>query len=182
MGKRSDFALKPRGFYPTPIEAVVPLVAHLRADGAEYWEPCAGDGRLITHLRALWPNGYCVRADDIKPMRGDVQRGDATTFSAPSRATMAITNPPWPTSGQRGNPTIQIIRNVAAQVPTWLLLPWNFYANAYMADVGIPCAKIIPIGRVSWEGNGVAGKDDSSWSLWDMNHKGMPVLHRRVKV
>tara|TARA_R110000737_G_scaffold320531_2_gene332107 strand:+ start:153 stop:734 length:582 start_codon:yes stop_codon:yes gene_type:complete len=180
MGKRSNFALKPRGFYPTPIEALVPLVAHLPACGVEYWEPCAGDGRLITNLRTLWPNGYCARADDILPMRYDVQRGDAVTAIAPRRATMAITNPPWPMGGRKGGPTIQIIRNLAEQLPTWLLLPWNFYANAYMADIGVPCAKIVPIGRVSWEGNGIAGKDDSSWSLWDARHTGPTVLHRRV--
>jgi hypothetical protein len=42
MGKRSDFARVPRDFYPTPAEAVAPLVPHLRR-GCLYSEPCAGD-------------------------------------------------------------------------------------------------------------------------------------------
>ena len=43
MGKRSDFERKPRAFYPTPIEAVYPLLEHLEEDFL-FAEPCAGDG------------------------------------------------------------------------------------------------------------------------------------------
>ena len=32
MGKRSDFERKPRDFYPTPMEAVEPLLEHLPQD------------------------------------------------------------------------------------------------------------------------------------------------------
>ena len=43
MGKRSDFERKPRDFYPTPIEAVEPLVEHLPKT-FDFAEPCAGNG------------------------------------------------------------------------------------------------------------------------------------------
>ena len=46
MGKRSDFERKPRDFYPTPREAIEPLIPHLPETGL-FAEPCAGDGRLI---------------------------------------------------------------------------------------------------------------------------------------
>ena len=49
MGKRSDFERKPRDFYPTPIEAVYPLLEHLE-ENFLFAEPCAGDGALINHL------------------------------------------------------------------------------------------------------------------------------------
>ena len=49
MGKRSDFERKPRDFYPTPIEAVEPLLPHL-PEGFTFAEPCAGNGALIEHL------------------------------------------------------------------------------------------------------------------------------------
>ena len=42
MGKRSDFERVERDFYPTPIEAVMPLVPHLPKTGL-FAEPCAGD-------------------------------------------------------------------------------------------------------------------------------------------
>ena len=56
MGKRSDFERKPRDFYPTPIEAVYPLLPHL-PDGFSFAEPCAGDGALIEHLET---KGVCM--------------------------------------------------------------------------------------------------------------------------
>ena len=52
MGKRSDFERKPRDFYPTPIEAVEPLVEHLPKT-FDFAEPCAGDGTLVNHIENL---------------------------------------------------------------------------------------------------------------------------------
>ena len=52
MGKRSDFERKPRDFYPTPIEAVYPLLDHLEGN-VIFAEPCAGDRRLSDHLESL---------------------------------------------------------------------------------------------------------------------------------
>jgi len=39
MGKRSDFERIPRDYYPTPIEAVEPLIAHLPYEKFDYVEP-----------------------------------------------------------------------------------------------------------------------------------------------
>jgi hypothetical protein len=49
MGKRSSFDRVPRDFYPTPYEAVLPLLAHLPR--CTFNEPCAGNGALIRHLQ-----------------------------------------------------------------------------------------------------------------------------------
>jgi len=46
MGKRSSFKRVERDFYPTPREAVLPLLLHLEY-GTAFSEPCAGDGALI---------------------------------------------------------------------------------------------------------------------------------------
>ena len=48
MGKRSDFERKPRDFYPTPMEAVKPLIPHMPRKFT-FAEPCAGDGALCRH-------------------------------------------------------------------------------------------------------------------------------------
>ena len=52
MGKRSGFARRERDAYPTPIEAVLPLIPHLRGVRA-FAEPCAGDGELVRHLESF---------------------------------------------------------------------------------------------------------------------------------
>ena len=58
MGKQSRFELKDNYFYPTPFEAVLPLVYYLKP-GA-FIEPCAGDGRLIEHLEEF---GFHISKD-----------------------------------------------------------------------------------------------------------------------
>ena len=53
MGKRSDFERIPRDYYPTPYEAVLPLIPHLPQKPFSYAEPCAGDGALVNHIETL---------------------------------------------------------------------------------------------------------------------------------
>ena len=50
MAKRSTFERKANDFYPTPHEAVLPLLPHLAPDSV-YAEPCAGQGDLVKHLK-----------------------------------------------------------------------------------------------------------------------------------
>ena len=69
MGKRSEFERVPRDYYPTPYQAVLPLVAHL-PEWYTFTEPCAGDGRLIDHLEKH--GGKCTHAYDIEPQRDDI--------------------------------------------------------------------------------------------------------------
>ena len=49
MGRRSNFPRIPQDAYSTPAEAVAPLLPHLEP-GSRFFEPCAGEGRLIEHL------------------------------------------------------------------------------------------------------------------------------------
>ena len=75
MGKRSEFERVERDYYPTPIEAVLPLVPHLPKK-ALFAEPCAGDGRLIRHIEQLTNlKGYWMT--DIEPLCDSVGIGDA---------------------------------------------------------------------------------------------------------
>ena len=62
MGKRSDFDRAPRDFYPTPREAVLPLLPHL-GQRTLFSEPCAGDGALVDHLQAA--GHLCIFESDI---------------------------------------------------------------------------------------------------------------------
>lgn len=60
MGKRSSFERKPRDYYPTPVEAIMPLIPHLPLSDTGYWEPCAGDGAMIDVLNTHWYSGSCI--------------------------------------------------------------------------------------------------------------------------
>lgn len=52
-----------KDFYPTPFPAVGPLLPHLPTD-VRFWEPCAGDGRLIRWIRG---SGRIADGSDLFP-------------------------------------------------------------------------------------------------------------------
>ena len=74
MGKRSDFDRVERDFYPTPMKAVLPLLPHLKKY-SNFYEPCAGDGRLIDHLS--YYNHTCIEAWDIEPQEKWILQSNA---------------------------------------------------------------------------------------------------------
>ena len=109
MGKRSDFERAPRDFYPTPLEAVLPLLPHLMP-GTHFCEPCAGDGALVDHLKAR--GHQCVWESDVSPQRSMLE-ADALSLHYLSPV---ITNPPW--DRKILHPMISYFSD---QQPTWLL-------------------------------------------------------------
>ena len=95
MGKRSDFVRVERDFYPTPYEAIVPLLSHLK-EKTWFHEPCAGDGSLIEHLKKHGHKCHC--ASDIEPQAEGIFQQDALEWIKPEFEygdTCFITNPPW---------------------------------------------------------------------------------------
>lgn len=164
MSKRTpSLPQRPRGFWPTPFEAVPPLIPYL-PKVARYGEPCAGDGALITHLLNLWPGGHCGWASDLEPMGPGIHKLNALALDGSVRPDMWITNPPWPRGGQRGNPAKGIIRHLMGIAPVWALLPWDVGANDYFSDMVEFCSDIVPFGRVKWvpDSDG-KGKDNCAW-------------------
>ena len=157
MGKRSDFERKPRDYYPTPIEAVIPLVPHLPKKGL-FAEPCAGDGRLIRHIEELTNlHGYWMT--DIEPQADFVGDGDALTDKIVG-CDVCITNPPWDRKILH-----PMIENLSSQLPTWLLFDAD-WMHTKQASQYIPLIrKIVSVGRVKWFGN-TSGKDNCCWYLF----------------
>ena len=166
MGKRSDFERVPRDYYPTPIEAVKPLIPHLPQKG-NFAEPCAGDGRLIRHIEELSGMlGYWMT--DIEPMADHIGDGDATTDKIVG-CEVAITNPPW-------NRKIlhPIIENLSNQLPTWLLFDADWMHTKQAVPFLPRLKRVVSIGRVKWiEGSNSTGKDNCCWYLFD-KHNGIP--------
>lgn len=165
MGKRTVtlFERKARDYYPTPEKAVLPLLPHLPQHPFTFCEPCAGDGRLVRHIEKL-SSGKCSLAIDIDPQAMGVLQRNALLLTPKDvvGVDLLISNPPW------SIPLLHdMIRTFAELRPTWLLFytDWLFtkQANPFLPHL----RKVVAVGRVSWEENGVSGKDNAAWYLFD---------------
>jgi len=160
MGKRSTFERAPRDFYPTPLEAVKPLLRFLEPGGT-FVEPCAGDGALV---RALTDHGMiCKAAFDIEPQAIGINRQDAMTWNyTGSDLDYIITNPPWRRDVL--HPMIERFRNIA---PTWLLFDADWMHTKQAAPFMDYVFTIVSVGRVKWiPGSKMTGKDNCAWYLF----------------
>lgn len=176
MGKRSDFARVPRDFYPTPVEAVRPLLRHLR-HGDLFVEPCAGDGTLVRHLEAAGLS--CVHAADIEPRADWIQREDALADGFWPHCTESveyiITNPPW--SRDVLHPLIRLFSD---QAPTWLLFDADWVHTRQAAPFADRLRKVVSVGRVKWiPDSPFTGKDNCAWHLFDKPSTKPATLHLR---
>lgn len=164
MGKRSSFERKPRDFYPTPYQAVLPLLPHLK-ENTHYCEPCAGDGALIKHLSK---HGHlCVDAFDIEPKAECILQRDALLLGH-TCADYIITNPSW--DRKLLHPMIERFSSIR---PTWLLFDGNWLftkqANQYLKRLH----KVVVVGRIKWIPDSKhVGKDDCCWYLFDKEKEG----------
>jgi len=157
MGKRSDFERAPRDFYPTPAEAVYPLLPHIRAM-TMFLEPCAGNGALMDHLADA--GHVCWGAYDILPLRHDVEHGDALEKPIEvDDGCMIITNPPW------DRKTLHpIITKFSDAAPTWLLFDADWMHTRQSAPFMNRLRKVVSVGRVKWiPDSKMTGKDNCCW-------------------
>lgn len=164
MGKRSNFERNPRDFYPTPYEAVVPLLPFIPAC-TRFLEPCAGDGRLIKHIESA--GHRCVYACDIEPQADWIERRDVLL---PNQnlpwSEMIITNPPWKRNRDGTGPLHEMITRFRNHAPTWLLFDSDWMFTGQAKPFLKYCEKIVSVGRVSWMENGVSGMDNCAWYLF----------------
>jgi hypothetical protein len=181
MGKRSDFIRKPRDYYQTPLAAVKPLIPHLPANFT-FCEPCAGDGRLITHLEQL-TDCVCSAAYDIEPQTSDIDELDATELTEYdlADADLIITNPPWIRTKQSGYLLHTMIERFSDLRPTWLLFDADWIHTVQASElIRTRLCKIVSIGRVKWiEDSSSTGKDNCAWYLFDVNKQGETEFHGR---
>lgn len=170
MGKRSAFDRAPRDFYPTPAEAVAPLLPHL-APGTRFVEPCAGNGALVDHLTS---HGHvCTWESDIDPQRSMFQ-ADALKLIYPSGT--IITNPPW--DRRLLHP---MITHFCAQRPTWLLFDADWMHTRQAAPFMPWLRKVVSVGRVKWiPDSKMTGKDNCAWYLFDQHGEGATILIGRA--
>ncbi len=167
MGKRSDFKRVERDFYPTPYEAVVPLLPHL-PQVFTFAEPCVGDGDLTFHLTKNG-GGWCGWASDIESEISDyIDIKDALELSEDDLnkycgCKYIITNPPW--DRKILHPMIHHFRNLR---PTWLLFDADWMHTKQSSEYIKYCKKIVSVGRVKWiPDSKMTGKDNCAWYLFD---------------
>jgi hypothetical protein len=162
MGKRSSFIRKERDFYPTPYEAITPLLPHLNlSTHSTFCEPCAGDGTLIDHLTKH--KHICKEAWDIEPKRFDIKKMDALRARSTEKIDYFITNPPWDRKILH-----PLIDNLTNQYPTWLLFDSDWMHTKQSKEYMNRCHKIVSIGRLKWIPNSkMTGKDNCCWYLFN---------------
>jgi len=158
MGKRSDFERKERDFYPTPREAVEPLLRHLKPRST-FDEPCAGDGALANHLEYFgFDIGGC---SDIVPQGSGVNQKNVFDVTY-CEGDMFITNPPWDRKILH-----PLITHLSSMAPTWLLFDASWMHTKQSSDLIKYCEKIVSVGRIKWfPGTKHTGKDDCCWYLF----------------
>lgn len=163
MGKRSNFERREKDFYPTPYEAVIPLLPHL-PEITEFTEPCVGKGDLVRHLEM---NGHkCLHSYD--------EEKDATSCQE-ILGSCFITNPPWDRKILH-----PIIENLSDIAPTWLLFDADWLHTRQSAVYLPRLQKIVSIGRVKWiPDSKMTGKDNCCWYLFDRNNENLPVFYGR---
>jgi hypothetical protein len=165
MGKRSDFPRRKMDAYDTPLDPVVPLVQHLKAEGIRtFAEPCVGNLCLLDHL--LYLGLHCTYAGDIKTGE-DALTIPRRLFASPDAI---ITNPPWTRSLL--HPLILRFQEIA---PTWLLFDSDWASCRLAVPYLDQCSHILAVGRVKWiAGSKNTGKDNASWYRFDARHTGGP--------
>ena len=163
MGKRSDFERVERDFYPTPLDAVKPLIPHLPEKFA-FAEPCAGDGVLVEYIETL-TEGWCSWASDIEPRKDGMVTKHFREITSDDlfEADYIITNPPW--DRKILHPMIDYFTSFR---PTWLLFDSD-WPHTKQSIPYIPILKkIVSIGRVQWIPDSKStGKDNCCWYLFD---------------
>jgi hypothetical protein len=150
--------------YPTPYEAVVPLVPHLIRTGVKLFaEPCCGDGDLVQHLEKFVFK--CVAQGDLRDAI-DATKWDEADFNG---ADATVTNPPWEAATMAA-----IMEHQSTFVPSWFLIysDWLFTKQSARL-MWERCTDIVPIGRVRWfpESKSV-GYDNCCWVRMDINKRG----------
>lgn len=172
MGKRSNFDRVERDFYPTPREAVIPLIPHLQSISA-FCEPCAGDGALIQHLEGM-ARLRCVEAYDIEPKVMGIKKLDVLAGDLPIGLPF-ITNPPW--DRKILHPLIDRLAGIA---PTRLFFDADWMHTKQSAPFMPWLCKIVSVGRVKWiPDSKMTGKDNCAWYLFDKNNSSKTTFYGR---
>jgi len=175
LGKRSDFERNAHDSYPTPYEAVLPLLPYL-ANVYTFAEPCAGEGALVHHLEQH--RLRCVfRSDIVQSVHEHQRLLDASQLKLSdlpgNLPDVFITNPPWTRAVL--HPIIDHLKWIRA---TWLLLSADWLFNKSSAEYLPDATDIVAIGRVKWMPDTEhTGKENACWVRFVGGHDRGATFH-----
>ena len=151
MGKRSAFRRIEGDDYPTPYEAVLPLLGRLKPH-TKFIDPCCGAGCLIAHFESA--GHICVAQFDALDRDARSARYDDADPHA-----IFLTNLPW------GRPVLHAaIANLSSQRPLWTLLDSDWVHTKQAIPYLPRLQKIVSVGRVKWiPGSSFTSKDNVIW-------------------
>jgi len=179
MSKRShDFKRRARDKYDTPLEAVLPLLPHLKLP-LGFCEPCAGKGSLVDALVAY--GALRCSAYDRWPRRDDIIKKDARTLGILdlNNADYIITNTPW--SKEMLWLMHELIVRFSDLRPTWMLTYADWMHTLHYVRFKPRVRRIVSVGRVRWiEGSKSNGYDNMCWYLFDKPSLREPVFIGRL--
>ncbi len=156
MSKRGDTHIKDDKV-DTPTSVADRLVPYLDPN-EQISEPCAGANVLAAQLEAR--GLHIAEAYDIEPRDRKVEMSDIANRRP---LHLVVTNPPY------GRKTRLRVLNalLEAECRAWLLIPSDWLTGQWFAPFAPHAAKIVPVGRVSWLGNGRGGYDNSTWVYFE---------------
>ena len=161
MGKYSGFERIKNDYYVTPERGMLPLI-HEIPFGASYYDPCYGSGAIPIHLNKLRPDMVLKGFSDLLPIDGNCREIDAKEIKA-NGFDYFITNPPW-----KREILHDIILNLAAQKPTWLLFDSDWSGTGNAVQFRDWCRKVIFTPRLRWFPDSQhTAKTNSAWYLFD---------------
>lgn len=180
MGKRSNYVLRAKDQYFTPVEALAPLLKRFK-NPMRFYEPCAGDGRLVQFMEDA--GHRCTGYSDVDPTsarllahqsygrvyRQDVEEMDALDLDKKDvgKADYIVTNPPWTRTKESGYLLHNLITHFSNMAPTWLLFDADWIHTVQSGPYMDRLQEIVSIGRVKWIPNSkTSGVDNSAWYLF----------------
>ncbi len=147
----------------TPAEPVRVLVKALGSQPLVYAELCAGDGRLISHLKG--EGHICGWAADIAPRAPGIERLDASLITSEQweerpEIEVAISNPPY--SRHLAVPILTAA--ITWPVTSWWLVPLSWLGNQWFRPFAPHVRHLAVVGRIRWiEGSKHKSSEDYVW-------------------
>ena len=157
--------------YPTPSEAVKPLLKHTTFEG-EIFEPCIGEGFLADGLIKF--GGLDVSGMDIRGT-GRGKLGDFLSDEYFDECDNIVTNPPYKLSLDFLEKSLSITRKKVAFFCYLTFLESEsrrpFLTNGLLSHVVVVSNRTPKMKNGKW---GSGERLPHAWYVWDKNHDGSP--------
>ena len=165
----SGYTRRPDESYETIAWPIVALLARLSNIQCA-WDPCHGNGRLVTTLRRQGISSFGTGGDFLA----------CTEMPLPDVSDL-ITNPPYG-ENRRGELACKFIEHaLELEVPRISMLLRNDFDSAltrqYLFRNNLMFnGKLVLLNRIKWFEGSSSPSDNHAWFLWNRSHRGPPII------